>query len=197
VVVLAIFGEWRKLRPLAVPAALGLVAVLAFGLGPTLLARVTEVENGDSSASLRFVQPYSLFARELTGDPLALLLGRGAGAADSYVATVRAADLQAPVLTKILFEYGLVVTLPLLALLCSLFFARVPTWVLGVGLALVYWGVNASLLVPLLPFTLFTFLTLWAPLRDQRPPRMPEPPEAIPPEATHPEGRDVRQPISG
>jgi hypothetical protein len=165
--VLALAGRWVALRPLLVPAVLGAGVAVVFGLLPTLLSRATEVTRTDSSASLRFVQPYGVFLDRLLESPTTLLLGEGAGAADSYVQTVRAADLLAPVVPKILFEYGLVAAIPLVALLCSLFLARVPTWVLGAGLALVYWVINASLLVALLPFTLMVFSTLWAPLRER------------------------------
>lgn len=167
VAVLFLSGRWGSLRPLLVPAVLGAGAAVAFGLLPTLLSRATEVTRSDSSASLRFVQPYGIFLDRLLESPTALLLGQGAGTADTYVQTVRAADLLAPVVPKVLFEYGLVAAVPLLALLCSQFLSRVPTWVLGAGLALVYWVINASLLVALLPLTLMVFTTLWAPLRER------------------------------
>ena len=165
--VLVLTRQWGALRPLVLPSALGLAAAVVFGLVPTLLSRATEVTRTDSSASLRFVQPYGIFLDRLLESPTTLLLGQGAGAADSYVQTVRANDLLAPVLPKILFEYGLVAAIPLVALLCSLFLSRVPTWVLGAGLALVYWVINASLLLALLPLTLMVFSTLWSPLRDR------------------------------
>ena len=165
--VLVLNGQWSVLRPLLVPATLGAVAVAGFGLLPTLLSRATEVTESDSSASLRFVQPYGVFVDRLLQSPEGLLLGHGGGAADEFVRTLRSEDLLAPVLPKIMFEYGLVAAIPLTAMLCSMFLARVPTWVLGAGLALVYWVINASLLVALLPLTLFAFLTLWAPLRDR------------------------------
>jgi hypothetical protein len=168
IVVLAVTRQWRALRPLVLPAVATAVAVFAFSLGPTLLDRATEVVNGDSSASLRFVQPYGIFVEQLWGSAETLLLGRGAGSADDLVLSIRAADLQAPVIPKIFYEYGLVAAILLLGMLWSMFLTRVPTWVLGAGLAVIYWGVNPSLLVPVLPFTLMVFVTLWAPLREPR-----------------------------
>ncbi len=173
VLVLVLTRQWGSLRPLVLPAVAGAGAVLAFGLAPTLIERVTEVADGDSSASLRFVQPYALFARQLLSDPVALLLGRGAGSADSFAATVRATDLQAPVLPKVVFEYGLVAAVPLVALLLALTLSRVPTPALAAGLAVVYWVVNASLLVPLLVVTVLAFVSWWAPRRERPLPGVP------------------------
>lgn len=165
--VLVLTGQWAMLRPLLLPAALGAVAMVGFGLLPPLLERVTEVTESDSSASLRFVQPYGVFVDGLLQSPGSLLLGNGAGAADAYVRTIRSEDLLAPVLPKVLFEYGLVAAIPLVAMLCSMFLSRVPKWVVGAGLALIYWVINASLLVAMLPLSLFVFVTAWAPLRDR------------------------------
>lgn len=177
VVVLVVSRQWRSLRPLAVPAVLALLAVVAFELSPILLGRLTEVTRSDSSASLRFVEPYGLFIGQLLESPATLLVGQGAGAADSLVGTVRASELVAPVAPKVLYEYGLITGLALLTTLLSMTMARVPTWVLGAGLALVYWIINPSLLVPVLPFTVFVFTTIWAPLRA-RPPVDRDPPGA-------------------
>jgi hypothetical protein len=162
--VLLVTRQWRALRPLAVPAIVVAIALVAFGLGPILLTRITEVARSDSSASMRFVQPYGLFTDRVLESVSTLLIGQGAGAADTVATTVRA-DLVAPIIPKVVYEYGLVTAVLLLATLVSMTLSRVPTWVVGAGLALVYWVINPSLLVPLLPFTVFTFMTLWAPLR--------------------------------
>jgi hypothetical protein len=86
---------------------------------------------------------------------------------------VRATDLQAPVLPKVVFEYGLVAAVPLVALLLALTLSRVPTPALAAGLAVVYWVVNASLLVPLLVVTVLAFVSWWAPLRERPLPGVP------------------------
>jgi hypothetical protein len=165
VAVLVATRQWRSLRPLAVPAVVVAIVVVAFGLGPVLATRITEVTRTDSSASFRFIQPYGIFADHLVQSVPTLLIGQGAGTADTLASAVRT-DLVAPIIPKVVYEYGLVTAVVLLAALVSMTLSRVPTWVVGAGLALVYWVINPSLLVPLVPFTVFTFMTLWAPLRS-------------------------------
>ncbi|WP_222262183.1 hypothetical protein [Modestobacter marinus] len=172
IAVLVVTRQWRSLAPMVVPAIIVAIAMVAYGLGPILLSRLTEVTRTDSSASMRFVQPYDIFADHLMQSVPTLLIGQGAGTADTLATTVRA-DLVAPIIPKVVYEYGLITAVLLLAMLVSMTLSRVPTWVVGAGLALVYWIVNPSLLVPLVPFTVFTFMTLWAPLRS--PARGPDP----------------------
>lgn len=167
VLTLVIQGKWTRLRPIALPGAIAALIAWVTGLGSLILSRVTEVSDDQASASLRFVQPYGLFSEQLSGSLSTVLYGRGPGAADALAVATRQSDLLAPVVPKVIYEYGVIAGVVILVLIWRQFLHRPPTWTLATGLGLVYWVVNASLLVPLIPLTMFLLLGIWEPLRGR------------------------------
>jgi hypothetical protein len=138
--------------PLAVVAAV--VAVTP--LGGILLERATEVTNEDSSASLRFVQPFQVLGGAWLRDLQSLLLGNGPGSSERYVTGLTGSTtLQQPVPLKLVFDYGgIAAALFLLAVVvCVLWRPPVPP--LAGALLVAYLLLSSALLQPV------TVLTVW------------------------------------
>lgn len=103
------FGRYRRnLIALVIPLGAAALMAMATPLADHFLNRVTEVSSPDSSSSMRLVQPYQMLWPAWLDDPLAVLLGNGAGSATDIVAASRVPGVLAPVLPKLFFEYGVI-----------------------------------------------------------------------------------------
>jgi hypothetical protein len=154
--ILAIHGRWRDLRSLLLPAGLAVAGSLTIPGAAKIVTRVTEAGTEGSSSSLRLIEPYTRLIPELFKDPTSVIFGNGAGSATTFVAKVGSAGLLAPVVPKLLFEYGVLGSvLFLIFLVTSLMTGshQMP-WTLGVLVA--YFVLNAALEQP--TFALVTIL---------------------------------------
>ena len=143
-------------------ATLPLVAVMAVGaatpVGTALLARVTEGSRGNSSTSLRMIIPYQLFIpRILESGPL-LLLGHGAGSIDD---SIQRADLIYPLVPKMLYDYGAVITLGFLVFVFAALRSRQAWLPITVAMVVTWIYVGAGLLDTTQVSLLLLFAAWW------------------------------------
>lgn len=131
-------------------------AVAATPLGGILAARALEVGNSDSSASLRFVQPFQVLGGAWTADIRSMLLGHGPGASERYVVQLTGSTtLQQPVPLKLVFDYGGIAAVVFLVAFAVCVLWRPPLRPLAGGLLLAYLLLSSALLQPI------TVLTVW------------------------------------
>jgi hypothetical protein len=152
--VVAALRDRAQFRNLAIFGLLLLLLVAGFavvdfdGLRLLFLERALEFAVPGSSGHARFVAPV-IYVLHQWGDLGALLFGAGPGAAIGL-----AEDLglfaDAPLLPKLLSEYGLVGTVPMVALIVArLRGAHVAGWYKAMLFTL-YWFLGANLLAPLI-----------------------------------------------
>lgn len=115
-VALALGRHRRHLVRLVPALVVGLVIAVLTPLGSLYLDRSTEVTAADTSSNLRLVQPYELLLPAWTESAETVWVGRGAGAATDVI-EAQGAGLGAvitPAVPKLLVEYGLLGTVPVL-----------------------------------------------------------------------------------
>ena len=158
----------RQLVKLLIPVALAAALASATPLGATFVSRTTEVQQANSSTSLRLVQPYLRLLPPATESVEDVLLGHGPGSSDLYyeqnLPPEVVVGLLTPFFPKALYEYGAFGVLLICAFLLQVFFdgpRRRPPWL--IGLLLVYLLINAALLQPTLAYLTILFLGLLRP----------------------------------
>jgi hypothetical protein len=138
--------------PLAAMAA----AAALTPLGGIMAGRALEVMNPDSSASLRFVQPFRVLGSAWARDLRSVLVGNGPGASERYVeALTGSTTLQQPVPLKLLYDYGVVAAALFLVAIAICVLWHAPVYPLGAALLGAYLILSSALLQPL------TVLTIW------------------------------------
>ncbi|QQS01351.1 MAG: hypothetical protein IPK37_02440 [Austwickia sp.] len=103
-------------RHLTVGLAL-LVASAFTPIGAYVFGRFGEVSQTNSSSSLRAVEPYAVLVPRWLADPPGVLFGYGAGSARLYIDDLGQPGLVVPNVAKMLFEYGLLAGLVLVAVI--------------------------------------------------------------------------------
>jgi len=162
VAVMLLSKRRRRLKVLVPPVGLAVCLAVITPLGSTFVGRATEVSEQGSSSSLRLVEPYVRVMPATLDDLPALLLGAGAGAATDFLDSLGIDGLLAPVVPKLLMEYGVVGALLfllfLLWCLCAGALTAERPW--GVGLLFNYLLLNAALLQETIALTTIFFLVL-------------------------------------
>lgn len=156
----------RALRPGYV--ALGIAAVGALLLTPFadgLLGRVEEFGRNGSSASLRFVQPYTETLSGLDREPSRFYVGAGPGASERLLLSDRGGALGAAVTyttaPKLTFEYGLGAGGLFMLFLVVALFRRAPLPVLPASLFVMTWILSGALLQPHTTLLVWLLSVLW------------------------------------
>lgn len=153
------------LRPALVWPAVALVAVLlATPLGAVLAERRSELGQGGSSATLRFLTPYQEVAGGLEADPPRYLLGAGPGASDRTLESGRGrAGLAVvyPSIPKLVYEYGIVSGLLFAAFMGVCLFWRVRLPVIPTCCFLMLFVLSGSLLQPHTVFLVWILTSLF------------------------------------
>jgi hypothetical protein len=155
-VLILAFSRYRRGLLALVPGALVGIAVAALTpLGALYLNRSSEAGADNSSASFRFVQPYSTLLPASMDSPFHALFGHGAGASDAYLGALNLAEITRPIIPKVLFEYGMLGAVGIVAVLVVLLGSglRERPWM--IGFVVCYFFINASFLVSTL--ALFTY----------------------------------------
>lgn len=116
--VMLAFPARRLLAWYAPPAVLfvGLASVVPL-LQPLFERVQTEFFDPNSSASLRAVQGYVSLWPRWSGNPLGIIIGRGAGAAQRDLNDLSVGEALVPTPARILFDYGLVAGVVIIAVL--------------------------------------------------------------------------------
>jgi hypothetical protein len=146
-------------------AAAGAVALVATPFGQSILARLTEAGDSQSSTSLRGILPYTYVWPRWVDDPMAVLFGRGAGASQKIVGESGVLGLLTPTPVKIFVEYGVIAGVVIAAFLLYTYVggpSRSLSVTLLVSLGMLQPGTTTILAV----FPLFLTTTWWAPRVD-------------------------------
>ena len=178
VVVLAWHPARRLLArylPVAVGAAL---LVLVAPWGASILSRFTEASTERSSTSLRATLPYEYLWPQWVGDPAWVLLGRGPGSSQRFVADSGILGLLVPTPVKIFFDYGLVAGL-VLAVFMAYCYVEGPSRAFAGSLAVSMWAIQPGATTTVLVLPVLLLVTVWAPRHgpvveaDPNPPNSP------------------------
>ena len=160
-------------------AAVLLVAGIVTGIGELIVDRVDEAGSARSSTTLRAIEPYLHLAPQWASDPGKVLVGGGPGASQRVVQDLGITGLLVPTPAKMLYDYGVVGGLLMLALIV-ICYVRSPSSGLAIAQA-------SSLLIlqgasqPLVALSLLT-VTAFAPrltVRESLPPFRPIPSSVI------------------
>lgn len=146
-------GVWRLAAPLILAAVLALVTPI----GGRLVDRIDEVNSPGSSAYLRLVAPYTVLIPPVLEDPVAMLIGFGAGHAEGYASDFGPKSVLSPYLPKLLYEYGVIGTAAFSLFALSVFLTGIRRPLVP-GLLFAYFVLNAALLQA--PIALTTILCI-------------------------------------
>lgn len=148
-----------KYLPLAVG---GVIALVATPFGQSILSRLTEAGEEQSSTSLRGILPYSYTWPRWVYDPMAVVFGRGPGSSQKVVLDSGIMGLLTPSPVKIFFEYGVIVGLVIAA--CILFtYVGGPSRSLSVTMLVSLWMLQPGTTTMIAVLPLFITTTWWAP----------------------------------
>lgn len=153
-------GRGRRLRAYALPGiAVGALFATTL-LGQSITDRLTEAGSSRSSTSLRTIEPYLHLWPEWTTDWLVPLLGRGPGSSAWVVNNLGIKGLLVPSPAKMLFDYGVIGGILLIALMLAAFI-RTPEPVFAAALAISMFTVQAA--APPLVACVLIVVSLWSP----------------------------------
>jgi hypothetical protein len=132
--VLLVQGQAYMVRRYALPVTVAVAIFATTTFGQALFSRVTEFGSGNSSTALRVIEPYPELWPYWIADPAGIFLGHGAGASADIVESLGVDGLLVPNIAKVLFDYGLIGGISLLALMVVTFL-RSPSLALAIALA--------------------------------------------------------------
>lgn len=163
-------GRGGALRRYVVPAVVLCVTFGTTVLGEAILSRVTEAGQSRSSTSLRMIEPYQFLWPHWLEDPMGVIFGYGPGSSAWVVTNSGIDGLLVPSVAKMIFDYGLIGGVILVALMASAF-VRAPEPRFALALAISMFTVQAA--SPGLVLCIFCVASLWAPFSQARPARLP------------------------
>lgn len=149
-------SQRRNLLSLLPGLVIAVVAAAATPLGALYLGRSTEASNAKTSSSFRFVQPYESLLRPSFDSPFHTLFGHGSGSAGNFLSSAGLGEVTQPPLPKVIYEYGVLGGVGILAVLVIIVFVGVRHHPWLAGIIPSFFFINASLLLAtLVYFTLF------------------------------------------
>lgn len=151
------------LRYLVIGVPLALVAALT-ALGDSVVDRLDEASDPRSSTALRMVEPYVHLIPQWLTDPAMMLVGGGPGSSQRAVEDLGILGLLVPTPAKMLYDYGLLGGILMLALIV-LAYLRSSTPELAFALACSMFLLQGAA-QPLVAMTLLT-VTLFAPVEHR------------------------------
>jgi len=143
-------------------ASIVAVVVVATPFGASILGRVTEAGDQQSSTSLRGILPYSYMWPQWIKDPMAVLFGRGPGSSQEIVSHSGIMGLLVPTPIKIFFEYGLIAGL-LIAMTILFAYVGGPSRSLPVSLLVSLWLLQPGTTTMVVVLPVYLTSTWWAP----------------------------------
>ena len=156
-------GGWWTVR-VAGGGAVLLVAALSTPLGDIFVDRSDETSYTNSSASLRFVQPFQFIERTWREDPVTFLTGLGPGGADAAADAVFAATglpLNFAGAPKLVLEYGVPASVLFVVFVVVAVLRRAPSPTLAIGGVFANSILFAGLLQPQVLYLLLPLCTLF------------------------------------
>jgi hypothetical protein len=160
VVLSVVTGRGARLRRYVAPTVLLAVVSGTTLLGQSIVARLTEAGNSNSSTSLRMIEPYRYMWPQWISDPAVPLLGRGPGSSAWVVSNLGIDGLLVPSPAKTLFDYGIIGgTLLLIVMVAA--FVRSPEPLFALTLGISIFTVQAA--SPPLVVSVIVAVSLWSP----------------------------------
>lgn len=148
IIVLAVTQRRSGLLRFGVVGAVVSLGVAASPLGSLFAQRLNESSTSStSSASLRFTLPYQDVLAYWVHSGLSTFFGYGPGSAQRYVDAVLP-GLLAPVIPKMLFEYGFLAGIAFLVFAAYSFAAGTPSAPVTAAILVAYFFLGSSLLSP-------------------------------------------------
>ncbi len=161
----------HRSRRLLVPySVLGLVTVVLSAFTPfgrLLLNRTTELQTGNSSASLRALQPYTILSPKWTEHLSGVLLGYGPGSSQRMVADLNILGLLVPSPIKVFFDYGLIGGSVLAVFILGCYWSG-PSRAFSFTLLFSLWTLQPGITTSAVVTLVMVLVTLWSP-RDGLP----------------------------
>ncbi len=143
-------------------AVVGAAALMLTPFGQSILSRLTEAGDSQSSTSLRGITPYAYLWPRWVDDLMAVLWGRGPGSSQTMVSESGITGLLVPSPAKIFVEYGLIAGVLISA--CLLYaYVGGPSRSLSVTLLVSLWMLQPGTTTILAVLPLFLTTTWWAP----------------------------------
>ena len=170
-------GHARPLmRYLIVAAPLAVIGA-ATALGDSILDRLSEASDPRSSTTLRMIEPYIYLFPEWLSDAARMFVGGGPGSSQRAVEDVGVNGLLVPTPAKMLYDYGLVGGLLMLAMVVLAYlWSPAPEFAFALAFSMLTLQGPAQ---PLVAMTLL-MITLFAPAAQEAPPAPPRPMEVVP-----------------
>lgn len=170
-------GRGRALMRYAVVAIpIALIGAITT-LGDSIIDRLTEASDARSSTALRVIEPYVYLTPEWLSDAGRMLVGGGPGSSQRAVADVGVNGLLVPTPAKVLYDYGLVGGLLMLAMVVLAYlWSPAPEFAFALAFSMLTLQGPAQ---PLVAMTLL-MITLFAPAAQEAPPAPPRPMEVVP-----------------
>ncbi len=163
-------GRGRHLiRYVALAVPLGLIGA-ATALGDSVLDRLGEAGDPRSSTTLRMIEPYIHLVPQWLADPAKLFIGGGPGSSQRAVDDLGILGLLVPTPAKMLYDYGLIGGLLMLAMIL-LAYLRSPAPEFAFALAFSILTLQGAA-QPLVAMTLL-MITLFAPVPQDTEPDQP------------------------
>lgn len=153
-------GQAVTLRRYAMPAVVVGVVIGTTLLGQSILSRVTEAGQSRSSTSLRMIEPYEYLWPHWVADPMGVVFGHGPGSSAWIVTNSGVEGLLVPSVAKVLFDYGVIGGVILVALMVAAF-VRSPDPRFAFAMAFSMFTVQAA--SPGLVLCAFCVASFWAP----------------------------------
>ncbi len=148
--------------PLAVG---GVIALVVTPFGQSILARLTEAGDQQSSTSLRGILPYTYVWPYWTADPMNVIFGMGPSSSQTIVGESGILGLLTPSPVKIFVEYGVIVG-AIIAVFLLFCYVGGPSRSLSVTLLVSLWMLQPGTTTILAVLPLFITTTWWSPRVD-------------------------------
>ncbi|CAE6728718.1 hypothetical protein R69619_01913 [Paraburkholderia nemoris] len=158
----------RSLKVIALTVAAIVVLVGTVIARPEVMVRVAEFGASDTSASARFIEPFTRMARYSTRNASSLIAGYGAGSSDRLGNTSDSL-VNYSAIPKAIIEYGLLGGVPLLLAIATCITLSVGALPLVAALVVTHFVLSGALLQPISVMLIYFFNV--STVRKRRPAR--------------------------
>lgn len=159
-VAMLLLRQGSLLRRYAVPGLIALVVAIPTAIGQVFLDRIGEFGQTNSSASMRSFEPYLFLIPRWVADPSGVWIGLGPGSSARAVEGSGVDGLIAPLVGKMIYDYGLVAG-ALLVALAVVPFLRAHERALAISLLAQFFIIQPPAQPIIVPA--FLVVSFWAP----------------------------------
>lgn len=146
----------KSLKVIALTVAAIVVLVGTVIMRPEVMVRAAEFGTSDTSASARFIEPFTRMARYSTRTTSSLIAGYGAGSSDR-LGSAGDSLVNYSAIPKAIIEYGLLGGLPLLLAIAACITLSVGSLPLVTALVLTHFVLSGALLQPISVMLIYFF----------------------------------------